>query len=151
MNVKLTANWKYIRASKQCFIKIIKTNTKFRVPHTYHVMIRSWCARVPETNMSCPVVDLTKILKVITNGNVHPHFGFLIDTIQIVKKWDALLWISQNMKWPLMDLIKYWKSLRMELYVFILAFLTDTIKINVSNPKKKLLLHSWGWVQYATF
>ncbi len=58
--------------------------------------------------MSCPVVDLTKyemtfngshkILKVITNGTVRFHFGFL----------------------------------------------TDTIKIDVSNPKKKLLLHSWG-------
>jgi hypothetical protein len=39
-----------------------------------------------------------KILKVITNGIVRPHFGFL----------------------------------------------TDTINIDVSNPKKKLLLHSWG-------
>jgi hypothetical protein len=112
LNVHHTKSGKYIQRVKE-----------LRVPRTYHVMIRPWCARVPETNMSCPVVDLTKILKVITNGNVHPHFGFLIDTIKIDKKWDALLWISQNMKWPLMDLIKYWKSLRMELYVFILASL----------------------------
>jgi hypothetical protein len=58
--------------------------------------------------MSCPVVDLTKyemtlngshkILKVITNGTVRLHFGFL----------------------------------------------TDATKIDVSNPKKKLLLYSWG-------
>jgi hypothetical protein len=58
--------------------------------------------------MRCPVVDLTKyemtfngshkILKVIKNGTVRLHFGFL----------------------------------------------TDTKKIDVSNPKKKLLLHSWG-------
>jgi hypothetical protein len=46
-----------------------------------------------------------KILKVITNGTVRLHFGFL----------------------------------------------TDTIKIDVLNPKKKLLLHSWGRLQYATF
>jgi hypothetical protein len=39
-----------------------------------------------------------KILKVITNGTVRLHFGFL----------------------------------------------TDKIKIDVSNPEKKLLLHSWG-------
>jgi hypothetical protein len=46
--------------------------------------------------MRYPVVDLTKyemtfngshkILKVITNGTVRFHFGFLIDTIQIIKK-----------------------------------------------------------------
>jgi hypothetical protein len=41
INVQHTANWEYIRASKQRFINKIKTNTKFRVPHTYHVMIRS--------------------------------------------------------------------------------------------------------------
>jgi hypothetical protein len=46
-----------------------------------------------------------KILKVITNGTVRLHFGFL----------------------------------------------TDMIKIVVSNPTKKLQLHSWGRVQYATF
>jgi hypothetical protein len=43
--------------------------------------------------MRCPVVDLTKyemtfngshkILKVITNGTVRFHFGFLTDTIKI--------------------------------------------------------------------
>jgi hypothetical protein len=53
--------------------------------------------RVAHTAL-CSVYGSHKILKVITNGTVHLHFGFL----------------------------------------------TDTIKIDLSNPKKKLLLHSWG-------
>ena len=94
--------------------------------------------------MSCPVVDLTKILKVITNGNVHPHFGFLINTIKNRKK----------MRYPVVDLTKYemtfngshkiLKVITNGTVRFHFGFLTDTIKINVSNPKKKLLLHSWG-------
>jgi hypothetical protein len=33
----------------------------------------------------------------------------------------------------------------------LFGFLTDTIKIVISNPAKKLQLHSWGRVQCATF
>jgi hypothetical protein len=93
--------------------------------------------------MSCPVVDLTKyelpccgshkILKAITNGTVHPHFGFLIDTIYIVK--NEMTFNGSH---------KILKVITNGTVRFHFGFLTDTIKIDVSNPKNKLLLHSWG-------
>jgi hypothetical protein len=93
--------------------------------------------------MSCPVVDLTKyemtlngshkILKVITNGTVRLRFGFLTDTINIVKYE-----ITFNGSHKILKVITN-GTVRLHF-----GFLTDTIKIDVSNPKKKLLLHSWG-------
>jgi hypothetical protein len=83
--------------------------------------------------MSCPVVDLTKILKVITNGTVRPHFGFLIDTTKIVKNE-----MTFNGSHKILKVITN-GTVRLHF-----GFLTDTIRIDVSNPKKKLLLHSWG-------
>jgi hypothetical protein len=86
-----------------------------------------------ENKYELPCCGSHKILKVITNGTIRPHFGFLNDTIKIVKYEmtfngsHKILKVSTN------------GTVRLHF-----GFLTDTIKIEVSNPKKKLLLHSWG-------
>jgi hypothetical protein len=74
-----------------------------------------------------------KILKVITNETVRLRFGFLTDTINIVKY-----------EMPFNGSHKILKVITNETARLRFGFLTDTIKIGVSNPKKKLLLHSWG-------
>jgi putative sterol carrier protein len=118
--------------------------------------------------MSCPVVDLTKILKVLTNGTVRPHFGFLIDTIKIVKyemtfngSHKILKVITNGTVRPhfgflfyTINIVKYEMTFNGSHKILKVitngtvrlrfGFLTDTIKIDVPNPKKKLLLHSWG-------
>jgi hypothetical protein len=79
-----------------------------------------------------PCCGSHKILKVITNGTVRPHFGFLTDTINIVKY-----------EMPFNGSHKILKVITNGTVRLHFGFLTDTIKIDVSNPKKKLLLHSW--------
>jgi hypothetical protein len=73
------------------------------------------------------------MLKVIMNGTVRPHFGFLTDTINIVKYE-----MTFNGSHKILKVITN-GTVRLHF-----GFLTDAIKIDVPNPKKKLLLHSWG-------
>jgi hypothetical protein len=105
LNVQHTANWEYIHAHKQRFIKKNNKNEINRVPHTYHVNDKVMMRKGTENKYEVPFNGSHKRLLVITNGTVRLRFGFL----------------------------------------------TDTIKIVASNPAKKLQLHSWGRVQYATF
>jgi uncharacterized beta-barrel protein YwiB (DUF1934 family) len=82
--------------------------------------------------MRCPLNGSHKILKVITNGTVRLHFGFLTDTINIVKY-----------EMPFNGSHKILKVITNGTVRLRFGFFTDTINI-VSNPTKKLLLHSWG-------
>jgi hypothetical protein len=79
-----------------------------------------------------PCCGFHKILKVITNGTVHLRFGFLTDTINIVK-YEMSFNGSHKILKGIMN-----RTVRLRF-----GFLTDTINM-VSNPTKKLLLHSWG-------
>jgi hypothetical protein len=79
-----------------------------------------------------PCCGSHKILKVITNETVRLCFGFLTDTINIVKYE-----MTFNGSHKILKVITN-GTLRLHF-----GFLTDTIKIDVSKPTKKLLLHSW--------
>jgi hypothetical protein len=79
-----------------------------------------------------PCCGSHKILKVITNGTVRLRFGFLTNTINIIKY-----------EMPFNESHKILKVITNETVRLCFGFLTDSINI-VSNPTKKLLLHSWG-------
>jgi uncharacterized beta-barrel protein YwiB (DUF1934 family) len=78
-----------------------------------------------------PCCGSHKMLKVITNGTVRLHSGFLTDTINIVKY-----------EMPFNGSHKILKVITNGTVRLRFGFLTDTINI-VSKPTKKLLLHSW--------
>jgi hypothetical protein len=80
-----------------------------------------------------PCCGFHKILKVIRNGTVRLRFGFLTATINVVKYE-----MTFNGSHKILKVITN-GTVRLHF-----GFLTDTIKVDVSNPTKKLLLHSWG-------
>jgi hypothetical protein len=132
MNVQHTANWEYIRASKQRFMKKIKTKL-FSSPSYLSRHDKVMMGKGTGNKYELPCCGSHKILKVITNETVRLRFGFLTDTINIVKYE-----MTFNGSHKILKVITN-GTVRLHF-----GFLTGTIKIDVSNPKKKLLLHSWG-------
>jgi hypothetical protein len=133
MNVQHTANWEYIRASKQRFIKKIKAKKKISSPSYLSRHDKVMMRKGTGNKYELPCRGSHKILKVITNETVRLRFGFLTDTINIV-----------NYEMTFNGSHKILKVITNGTVRLHFGFLTDTIKIDVSNPKKKLLLHSWG-------
>jgi hypothetical protein len=132
MNVQHTANWEYIRVSKQRFIKKIKTKKSSSPSYLSRhdkVMKRKGAGNKYEL----PCCGSHKKFKVITNETERLRFGFLTDTINIVKY--EMTFNGSH---------KILKVITNGTVLLHFGFLTDMIKIDVSNPKKKLLLHSWG-------